>query len=631
MRKKCVMLSALLAITALLGACGKQAELSAPQISRPAEEVTEKQTDEPEAAVILEQAQNLDGGLWYVPNEAVEAASWPVLEGFRGNLLLSQAENSDGINADMHTTLIDSHTGQTLAETIRPMPNYQMPQALDSMAALLEGNDPMTVTFLDEHLETVSSVTVDGPCLSCYLRADGKILYTMAYDRGITAVDLATGTREELLSHVTNLDAYTACGIYVPIAYDDIAASMRVYASLNLETGQVEQMPFQESCSRLMRWNDLWLSMDYDDSTLFAVGTDARPDYLRVKEGGLQLLENGNLFGSSYVTGAMAVYEADGHCLASAVLPEELQLNTGAAPVWSEPMGGYFLLAFDESRNSRLLFWDVSIQTGKEQDLERMTWEERHRTPGGESVEPALYAAAEAISERYGITVAIADQCVHAFPDFTYTQLHDGGVLKEALACLDRALSRYPQGMLAQLGFGSVREIEIYLAAELEGGTYFGSERTYHGFAAEDGSAYYIVLDAAAVREGDVFHELSHLIDRKLSYASSLRPDACYSEGEWLKRQPEGFEFTYDYTEIPPLTEAGQDWFIDAYSQSFPTEDRARIMEYAMREDTWEQTFRESPHLMEKLRYYSASIRDCFDTAGWPETACWERPLQTNG
>jgi hypothetical protein len=28
--------------------------------------------------------------------------------------------------------------------------------------------------------------------------------------------------------------------------------------------------------------------------------------------------------------------------------------------------------------------------------------------------------------------------------------------------------------------------------------------------------------------------------------------------------------------------------------------------------------------MAEKMRYYAACIRDCFDTEGWPESALWE-------
>ena len=67
-------------------------------------------------------------------------------------------------------------------------------------------------------------------------------------------------------------------------------------------------------------------------------------------------------------------------------------------------------------------------------------------------------------------------------------------------------------------------------------------------------------------------------------------------------------------------------WFVDIYSKSFPTEDRARIMEYAMGMYPGCAYF-ESSHILQKLTVMSETIRRSFDTEGWPETLWWERPL----
>lgn len=36
----------------------------------------------------------------------------------------------------------------------------------------------------------------------------------------------------------------------------------------------------------------------------------------------------------------------------------------------------------------------------------------------------------------------------------------------------------------------------------------------------------------------------------------------------------------------------------------------------------------ESPGMQKKLDYYARCIRDCFDTALWPEVTAWERMLK---
>ncbi len=606
--------------------CGKQEALPTTTPTEATAVIMETPTEKP--VTILDHAQNLGGELWYIPNQAVEAATWPTLEAFQGNLLLSQAENSNGYGADMHTTLIDSRSGETLAETTRKMQEYQMPKALQDTVAYLDGSNQVSITFLNEKLEEVSSVTVDGPCPNCYLSPDGSTLYTLSPDTGISAVELPSGSQRAILTGVSNLYSFTACGPYVPIAYDDLTTTMRIYASLNLETGEVELSPCQDACARFIRWENTWQASDYNDASYCRIGTGEHPDYLHLENGELQLLDGGKLLGIFYTDGNLAIYEANGTCLSAASLPEDLYLNRNIAPIWSEALGGYFLLASSNaSGNCRLLFWDLSGALNPGENLSMVSWDEMHHAGGGESADPSLYAWAESISNQYGVSVRIADQCTHQFPDFSYDQLNDYDILTKGLTCVEQALRCYPDGFLSQLPYGSVREIQIYVASGLKGGEYFGEDRSYYGFANEDGSVYYIVLDAQIIRESNIFHEISHIIDRRLEYDASLRDDALYSEADWMNLQPKGFEFRYDYSEIPALSQEYTGWFIDDYSQSYPTEDRARIMEYAMNENTWEYTFRDAPHLVAKLQYYSDCIRDCFDTTGWPDVTYWEKPL----
>lgn len=616
----------LIVLGILSSSCGKQKALPTTTPAETTTIITETPTEKP--VTILDHAQNLGGGLWYIPNQAVEATTWPTLEAFQGNLLLSQAENSNGYGADMHTTLIDSRSGETLAETTRKMQEYQMPKALRDTVAYLDGSNQVSVTFLNEKLEEVSSVTVDGPCPNCYLSPDGSTLYTLSPDTGISAVELPSGSQRAILTEVSNLYSFTACGAYVPIAYDDLTTTMRMYASLNLETGEVELSPCQDACARFIRWENTWQASDYNDASCCRIGTDEHPDYLHLDNGELQLLDGGKLLGIFYTDGDLAIYEANGTCLSAASLPEDLYLNRNIAPIWSETLGGYFLLAASNASGcSKLLFWDLSGALTPGENLSMVPWDEMHHTGGGESADPSLYAWAEYISNQYGVSVRIADLCTHQFPDFSYEQLNDYDTLTKGLTCVEQALRCYPDGFLSQLPYGSVREIQIYVASGLKGGEYFGEDRSYYGFANEDGSVYYIVLDAQTIRESNIFHEISHIIDRRLEYDASLRDDALYSEADWMNLQPEGFEFCYDYSEIPALSQEYTGWFIDDYSQSYPTEDRARIMEYAMNEDTRDYTFRDTPHLAAKLQYYSDCIRNCFDTTGWPEVTYWEDPL----
>lgn len=137
-----------------------------------------------------------------------------------------------------------------------------------------------------------------------------------------------------------------------------------------------------------------------------------------------------------------------------------------------------------------------------------------------------------------------------------------------------------------------------------------------------------IVLNANRIRPSVIFHEFSHIIDDRMRWDSQFREGALYSEEGWLSLQPEGFAYADSYQDIPASVKEFYDsgWFATDYACVSATEDRAVTMEHACAGE--KALFDANPHLMEKLQYYCACIRDSFDTEGWPETTPWEQFLE---
>ena len=90
--------------------------------------------------------------------------------------------------------------------------------------------------------------------------------------------------------------------------------------------------------------------------------------------------------------------------------------------------------------------------------------------------------------------------------------------------------------------------------------------------------------------------------------------------------------YTYDLygnygDEIYAYGSNGEDcansYFVDTYSMTYPSEDRAKIWENIMSDEKyvyWEKT----PHLTAKLNYYAECIRQNFDSTGWNDVR-WEK------
>ena len=74
---------------------------------------------------------------------------------------------------------------------------------------------------------------------------------------------------------------------------------------------------------------------------------------------------------------------------------------------------------------------------------------------------------------------------------------------------------------------------------------------------------------------------------------------------------------------LPESLEPG--YFINGYSLTFPTEDRAVLLAAAMEYN--HQEFEPGSGRRAKLQFYADCIRDCFDTEGWPDVTTWEQVL----
>ena len=142
------------------------------------------------------------------------------------------------------------------------------------------------------------------------------------------------------------------------------------------------------------------------------------------------------------------------------------------------------------------------------------------------------------------------------------------------------------------------------------------------------GSYYLIALNGFLIQPQTVFHEFSHIIDKRLAWDSMIRENALYSEEAWLALQPTDFQYAMSYIHIPEAMQSYMetDYFVSDYALTYPTEDRATLMASAMENNTWD--FEAGSGRRAKMRYYADCIRDCFDTTGWPEITQWEQVLK---
>jgi hypothetical protein len=247
-----------------------------------------------------------------------------------------------------------------------------------------------------------------------------------------------------------------------------------------------------------------------------------------------------------------------------------------------------------------------------------------------------LREKADALEKQYGVHIYIAEECGGMFGGYGVVPLSDYTQTEQALDQLSHEMAKYPEGFFTQFNVGWVEGINIYIA-----GTLVGMEEDVldyaGGFETIYNGNYALVIDSTdSYNVGTTFHhELSHAIDNKIETETDEEQLLEY-EMAWDALNPpeEVYGSSYSNTyetfgreEMLPFVywyaDTGNAYFIDDYSMTFSTEDRARLFEYIMQDDRGYLDWENEPHLRQKMNCYATWIRAVFDTTGW-ENILWE-------
>ena len=301
-------------------------------------------------------------------------------------------------------------------------------------------------------------------------------------------------------------------------------------------------------------------------------------------------------------------------------------------------------------------FWGKTLLTlwsGEEQRF--LLWDYRELTP--EPVEPvtlteyvppvpatpeSLTQRAEALEETYGIQIHIGQDMDAPYPDYTLSACEDTEAIDDMMDVMEQALSLYPEDYFQQLGGDNIRGFSFYFSGQMTPIDPSVSISNPAGLTCQVDGVELIAFDITGyIAVQDVVHELTHVLDHW------LWEDVVLDEEVWGSMNPEDFDYYYAYidgngdsyelTGSDEYTARGDAYyegdmdsvyFIDPYSTTYPTEDRARLMEYLLADvNAAPPDYFASVHLQEKLGYYFQCIRTKFDTTNWPEQTSWELRL----
>ena len=231
---------------------------------------------------------------------------------------------------------------------------------------------------------------------------------------------------------------------------------------------------------------------------------------------------------------------------------------------------------------------------------------------------------AEEIHKQYDIQVLTGEAAAASAPwDYTLIPQTENGEICSGLAEIRSCLALYPKGMIQVLS-RDAGGLRFCLLKEIRGKEGTGSVPTAKGLQFRDPEGH-CILALSSDLTYTLCHELCHVIEDFAVTRSS-------GWENWEQLNPEGFSYDLDFQKNllrdPALYLTGdQRAFIDTYSMSFPREDRARIMEYAM--NPGNAPYFESPIMQKKLTCLSEGIRKAFGLEKTTQDLPWEQYLRS--
>lgn len=271
----------------------------------------------------------------------------------------------------------------------------------------------------------------------------------------------------------------------------------------------------------------------------------------------------------------------------------------------------YVWILSAENGGQMLYRWDVTLSaTEDETNFVFPVYTKENQDTAGLD---ACRARAEQILQTYGVKILVGEDALAMSGGYELEEEYQVHAVNHVMDELEKIFKLFPDGFLAnslkdgQVCVGIVRGIA-------------GDKSMAHFYNA--GNAYIIMTVDGSLRQNFI-HGYGYVMDSKV-LGNSRDFDT------WKKLNPKGFDYDYNYYEYTQkadseLLSGDTRAFVDAYSMTYPHEDRCRIFVAAMSEDN-KEVF-ESDIMQKKLKRVSEGIREAWDLEKSSEVFLWERYL----
>lgn len=602
-------------ILALLCGCTAPAVPTQPPTQAPTQAPTEPPTQPPS---LLDGAQSAGENLFHVAGDALQGLQAPTLVRMGESLLLyNTAYHPDGVALQIKRLSLADGSVQAQAELVFSC--LVSVQVSDTNIGITE-NEAGKVHILDPQLNTAAVYTLPASPSPWFLNKAMDTLYAVDYQLGLQCFRLEDGAA--LPSPIALAQPYAVADSpeQLVLRGTDLSTLRNETVLLSLRTGQAQLLP--AGCEWGAQRDGVTVSYDPASRTGYLQAGDALQSF--AWQGTLLELQLPGIIALDASGSGLRLYDLQGNLLSQCRAELGISGFFCRGMVYSPEYNAILLTVNDGMGQDRLLLWPLNAP---EEPAGLDFIQDTQDIAQGQLLSPELYREAAQMGEKYGIQIRIADLCRLDYSHHTAAVAEDEAFIRQALALMDEALSQYPPNYLSQLSYGDYRRLCFDLVGGITPKDTQQYSDSYAGFASSQEDHYLIVLDIYLLSRDSIFHELSHVTDKRLELYRQLHPQSSFSEEEWLALQPEGFQYAMTYGQLPAYIYdyAYTGWFVSDYSCRYPTEDRAQLMENAMAGNRY--VFEANPGLLPKLEYYSRCIRESFQTDGWPERTVWEQML----
>lgn len=493
--------------------------------------------------------------------------------------------------------------------------------------------DEMTqeLVFLDTSLKEVSRFPLPGDILGTpILSTDRKSLYYCTGD-SLRVLDLETKLdkllKEMRFSYQAPVGLHCSDRIVECNTLDSAGQWVRLFISV--ENGQtiqesrtVQKLSTAQSSYFAVNADGAYLEMLYG-----SIGQEPQAlSYSGVQSEAVPLLERNSLI--LIAPAGDDAFTLDHYDLTTGKRTAALELSGVGRPYsfCTDTVGYIYFLGCDATSGTDAIYRWLLDETPTGDEAIYFTTRCSAASPDWDGLTHCAEIADE-ISQRHGVQILLWQDAIGVQPpDYTLEAEYQVPLILDCLERLDQALAQYPTGFLKKAAIGTDSGVlRICLVRSIYGDSSLGSLDQAFGLQFwDDNEDAYVCLVASSDLSQRVHHELFHVIDNRVL-------STCSAYDTWSDLNPEGFEYDYNY--LRNLSRKDEDLisgddaaFIDLYSMSFPKEDRARIMEYAMMDDCAD--IFASPTLQKKLSQLCLGIRQAFNLEVSGGTYLWEQYLQ---